>query len=78
MRAYWSVRHRHVASTIALRAVLVANTVLLAVIGTASLLAYQRPEAYVIAALAYGLAGVLAVAAHRSDPYRVEARRARR
>jgi hypothetical protein len=72
------VRHRNAASSLALRAVLVANMVLLAVIGTASLLAYERPAAYVLSAVAYGVAVVLAVAAHRSDPYRLEARRARR
>jgi hypothetical protein len=72
------VRHRSIASSIALRAVLVANAVMLAVIGTACLLAYERPAAYVLSALAYAVSGLLTVAAHRSDPYRFEARRARR
>jgi hypothetical protein len=72
------MRHRGVSSSYVLRIVLVANTVLLIVIGGACLLAYARPAAYVFSTIAWLGAVVLAAAARRTDPYRLEARRLRR
>ncbi len=72
------MRHRRITSLLALRSVLFANTVLMTVVGSVCFLAYERPAAYVFAALAWAVAVVLGTATRRADPYRLEARRLRR
>ena len=63
------MRHRSIGALLGLRVILVANIVLLTVLGELFLMSYERPVAYVFAGLAWLAALVLVNFVRFTDPY---------
>ena len=64
-----AVRHRSIGALLGLRVILVANIVLLTVLGVLFLMSYERPVAFVFAGLAWLVALVLVNFVRFTDPY---------
>ena len=62
--------HRSIGALLGLRVILVANIVLLTVLGVLFLMSYERPVAFVFAGLAWLAALVLVNFVRFTDPYR--------
>jgi uncharacterized membrane protein YagU involved in acid resistance len=64
------MRHRSIGALLGLRVILVANIILLAVLGLVFLLSYERPVGFVFGGLAWLVALVLVNFVRFTDPYR--------
>ena len=65
-QAMW---HRSIGALLGLRVILVANIILLTVLGVLFLMSYERPVAFVFAGLAWLAALVLVNLVRFTDPY---------
>jgi predicted lysophospholipase L1 biosynthesis ABC-type transport system permease subunit len=63
-----AMRHRSIGALLGLRVILVANIVLLTVLGVLFLMSYEHPVAYVFAGLAWLAALVLSNLVRFTDP----------
>jgi len=66
------VPRRSIGSLLGIRVILVANIVLLSVIGALFFVSYERPVGYVLAGLAWLVGLVLVNLVRFTDPYRRE------
>ena len=73
-----AMRHRSIGALLGLRVILVANIILLTVLGVLFLMFYERPVAFVFAGLAWLAALVLINFVRFTDPYALAARQAPR
>ena len=64
-----AMRHRSIGALLGLRVILVANIILLTVLGVLFLMSYERPVAFVFAGLAWLAALVLVNFVRFTDPY---------
>ena len=62
--------HLSVGALVGLRIILVANVLVLAIVGLLCLLYYERPEAYLFAGAAWAVDSVLVFLVRLTDPYR--------